>query len=98
MDGEIGLLNQIHDRFETPLVWNRESSVDAKAKLRKPDNVGEIKVFERVVVGDVEEDRLDAARSWHTYRFPVARLLVRVRVDFFRAVVFERPIDSSLSE
>jgi len=63
---EVGLLDQIHDRFETPLVWNRKSSVDAKAKLRKPDDVGKIEVFERVVVRDVEEDRLYAARSWHT--------------------------------
>ena len=64
MDGEVRLLNQIHDCFETPLVRNRESSVDAKAKLRKSNDVGEIEVFERVVVRDVEEDRLDAARSW----------------------------------
>jgi len=65
MDGEVGLLDQIHDGFETTLVWNRESRVDAKAKLRKSDDVGKIEVFERVVVRDVEEDRLDAARLWH---------------------------------
>lgn len=65
MDGEVGLLDQIHDRFETPLVWNRKSSIDAKAKLRRSDDVGKIEVLERVVVRDVEEDRLYAARSWH---------------------------------
>jgi hypothetical protein len=49
-----------------PWFGNREGGVDAKAKLRKPDDVGKIEVFERVVVRDVEEDRLYAARSWHT--------------------------------
>ena len=66
MDGDVGLLDQIYDRFQTALIWNRESGVDAKAKLRKPDDVGKVEIFESVVVRDVEEDRLDAARSWHT--------------------------------
>jgi hypothetical protein len=65
-DGDIGLLDQIYDRFQAALIWNREGSVDAKAKLRESDNVGKVEIFERVVVRDVEEDRLDAARSWRT--------------------------------
>jgi hypothetical protein len=64
MDGDVGLLDQIYDRFQTALIWNRESSVDAKAKLCKSDDVGKIEICELVVVWDVEEDRLDAARSW----------------------------------
>ena len=66
MDGDVGLLDQIYDRPQTALIWNRESSVDAKAKLRKPDDVGKVETFECVVVRDVEEDRFDAAQSWHT--------------------------------
>ena len=66
MDGDIGLLDQFYDRFQAALIWNRESGVDTKAKFRKPDDVGKVEIFECVVVRDVEEDRLDAARSWHT--------------------------------
>jgi hypothetical protein len=66
MDGDAGLPDQIDDRRQTAFIWNRESSVDAKAKLCKPDDVGKIEILGCVVVRDVEEDRLDAAQSWHT--------------------------------
>jgi len=78
---------QINDCFQPALVRHRKRGVDAKTKLGQPDDVGQIEIFEWLVVGNVEEDRLDLFLPRHTY------LLVTGRPDASpsRGRLFPRP-------
>lgn len=66
MDGKPGLLDQLDDRLQAILIRNSERTMDTKPELCQTDNVGDIKILKRSVVGDVEKDRLDVLEQSHT--------------------------------
>ena len=73
MDRKIRLLEQVDDCFQPALVRNRKRGIDAKTKLGQPNDVGQIKVFERLVVRNVEKNGLDLSRPRHTYLLLIGR-------------------------
>jgi len=50
------LLDQPDDGFEAALIGNGKRSFDSEAKLRQADNIGEVEIFERLIIRDIEKD------------------------------------------
>lgn len=65
MDGEFGLLDQFDNGRKAALVRNRQRNVNPKPELRQTNNVGEVQILKSVVVGDIQEYRLDALCTPH---------------------------------
>jgi hypothetical protein len=65
MDREFGLFDQFDNRSKAALVGDSERSMDPESELCQADNIGKVQILEGTVIGDVEEDRLDAFRPGH---------------------------------
>ena len=65
VDREIRSFDKLDNRFQSSLIWNGKSCVHARSKLGQAHNIGQVQILELLVIGNIEEDGLNALHPRH---------------------------------
>ncbi len=62
VNGKIRTLNERKDCIEPALIWYGQRHIDTQPELAETNDIGEVKVLEPIIVGNVQKDRFNALR------------------------------------